>query len=211
VSVLVHVLVVFMVAPRIGIGGAGAPRPGDDGAREERTVYVMLPEPAPPARDAAAPVRPTMRPAGPPPLVSAPAIEFDQIVLPTDFDVGEDSWLRPDSGDPGPYPVGAPVRSAAAAGADARSLGVPRGAPPIWECVSILRASAPPGVRGDTVLTRLRVDSLGVVTSVELVRAPRDRANTEVLKGAARGWWYQPARDAANRPVAGVFEVTFIL
>lgn len=75
--------------------------------------------------------------------------------------------------------------------------------------VLLIPPSAPGGVRGKTVVVRLAVDSIGAVRDAEIIPSTGDRKFDTALKRVALGWKFRAARDASNRPVAVLFDVTF--
>jgi TonB family protein len=64
-------------------------------------------------------------------------------------------------------------------------------------------------VKGKSIAVRLAVDSAGGVTEVQLVPSSGDSGFDKKLRETARNWRFQPARDAAGRAIAAVFEVVF--
>jgi TonB family protein len=74
----------------------------------------------------------------------------------------------------------------------------------------LLVPPTPPGnLRGKEFVVRLAVDSTGVVKDAEIIPSTGNRKYDDTLKKTALGWRFRAARDAANRPVAVLFEVTF--
>lgn len=74
----------------------------------------------------------------------------------------------------------------------------------------LLVPPTPPGnVRGKAVVVRLQVDSTGVVKDAEIIPSTGNRKYDDTLKKTALGWRFRAARDASNRPVAVLFDVTF--
>lgn len=75
--------------------------------------------------------------------------------------------------------------------------------------VLLVPPPAPGNVRGKTIVVRLEIDENGVVRGVELVPPTGNKSYDDALRRVALGWRFRPARDAANRPVAVTFDVTF--
>jgi protein TonB len=74
----------------------------------------------------------------------------------------------------------------------------------------LLVPPTPPGnVRGKAVVVRLQVDSTGIVRDAEIMPSTGNRKYDDTLKKTALGWRFRAARDASNRPVAVLFDVTF--
>lgn len=74
----------------------------------------------------------------------------------------------------------------------------------------LLVPPTPPGnVRGKEVVVRLQVDSTGIVRDAEIIPSTGNRKYDDTLKKTALGWRFRAARDATNRPVAVLFDVTF--
>jgi TonB family protein len=74
----------------------------------------------------------------------------------------------------------------------------------------LLVPPTPPGnVRGKAVVVRLQVDSTGVVRDADIIPSTGNRKYDDTLKKTALGWRFRAARDAGNRPVAVLFDVTF--
>jgi protein TonB len=75
--------------------------------------------------------------------------------------------------------------------------------------VLLIPPPAPGGVRGKTVVVRLAVDEKGTVRAAEVIPSSGDRRYDASLRRVAMGWRFRAARDAANKPVAVQFDVTF--
>lgn len=75
--------------------------------------------------------------------------------------------------------------------------------------VLLIPPSAPGSVKGKAVVVRLAVDSIGSVRDAEIIPSTGDRKFDSALKRVALGWKFRPARDAANRPISVLFDVTF--
>ena len=59
------------------------------------------------------------------------------------------------------------------------------------------------------MVVRLAVDETGAVKDAEVIPSTGDRKYDASLKRVALGWRFRAARDAANKPVAVQFDVTF--
>jgi len=75
--------------------------------------------------------------------------------------------------------------------------------------VLLIPPSPPGSVKGKSVVLRLAVDSVGVVKDAEIIPSTGDRKYDSALKRVALGWRFRAARDAFNRPVSVLFDVTF--
>jgi len=73
----------------------------------------------------------------------------------------------------------------------------------------LIPPTATEAVRGGRATVRLQVDPAGTVRSVDVVESSGDRGYDQQLRRVALGWRFRPARDAADRPVAYPFEVSF--
>jgi TonB family protein len=76
--------------------------------------------------------------------------------------------------------------------------------------VLLIPPPAPGSVRGKSVVVRLEVDSTGVVRSAQILPSTGDRKYDSALRRVALGWKFRAARDPENRPVATLFDVTFV-
>ncbi len=84
--------------------------------------------------------------------------------------------------------------------------GTGRIAPPVPEVV-LLPPQPPRGLRGRSLTVRLTIDAEGMVRGVELDSG--DRGYDRSLRRVAMDWRFRPARDPANRPVAGEYDAVF--
>jgi TonB family protein len=73
----------------------------------------------------------------------------------------------------------------------------------------MLPPQAPSSIKGRSVTVRLSVDSAGVVQDVDLAPGSGNSDFDKKLRETARQWLFRPARDAAGRAVAALFEVVF--
>jgi TonB family protein len=64
-------------------------------------------------------------------------------------------------------------------------------------------------VRGKTVVIRLAVDTIGVVTDAEIIPSTGDRKFDGAPKRVALGWRFRAARDPDNRPISVLYDIRF--
>ena len=74
--------------------------------------------------------------------------------------------------------------------------------------VLLIPPTAPKQLRGRSAVLRLQVDSTGIVRDAEIMPPTGNRKYDDTLKKTALGWKFRPARDATNRPVAVLYDVT---